>query len=565
MALARSTTWTAGQVLTATALNAEFDNILNSALSLISPLTGALAAGGFDITGIDELGFNNAAANATANGQARRNGANLTYHDGTAARNIVFDTATQTLAAKTLTGPVLTSPEINNPAETFQYVFVGSALLADRNITLPLLTENDTFVFADFIQTLTNKTLTAPTLNGGTHTAVTNLAIRSTGTGAFDLTFANTENLTAGRALTLTLNNTARTVNLSGDITTAGAFITSGAFSLTLTATAATNVTLPTSGTLATLAGTETLTAKILTSPIIGTQVTLDQSTADYTLTWADPAAARAISIPDPLGTDVFVFRDMAQTLAGKTLSSPTISGTLAGSFTASGTLTLSGAGPVLQLTNTDAQILIAGSTDPGWSVGAIQVGTRSALYTASGVTTLTYNEYTDGTPKAIATAPSGRISMSDDGTTGTIVFLTDTSRTAATATSPTTRMRIIVGVQVGTPTDGDKGAGTLNANAVYDDGVLLTDHVFDTHVDTQHRPHADPDIRAWQQKFNPDWLDPQAFHAYCRTHRRLPEMPTRRNEKSIGQVLNALTMSTELLIVHQEKLLKRLEVLETP
>ena len=52
-------------------------------------------------------------------------------------------------------------------------------------------------------------------------------------------------------------------------LTLAGDFITSGANSLTLTTTGATNVTLPTSGTLATLAGTETLTNKTLTSPII--------------------------------------------------------------------------------------------------------------------------------------------------------------------------------------------------------------------------------------------------------------------------------------------------------
>lgn len=69
----------------------------------------------------------------------------------------------------------------------------------------------------------------------------------------------------------------------------------------------------------------KTLASSTLTSPIIGTQVTLDQSTEDYTLTWADPAAARAISISDPLGTDVFVWVDALQTLTQKTLTTPTI------------------------------------------------------------------------------------------------------------------------------------------------------------------------------------------------------------------------------------------------
>jgi hypothetical protein len=38
----------------------------------------------------------------------------------------------------------------------------------------------------------------------------------------------------------------------------------------------------------------------------------------------------------------------------------------------------------------------------------------------------------------------------------------------------------MVGGVQVGSPTGGYKGAGTLNAQAVYDDNVLLTDYVFE-------------------------------------------------------------------------------------
>jgi len=65
--------------------------------------------------------------------------------------------------------------------------------------------------------------------------------------------------------------NSGKTITLGGNMSTAGSFTTSGAFATTLTTTAATNVTLPTAGTLATLAGTETLTNKTLTSPILGT------------------------------------------------------------------------------------------------------------------------------------------------------------------------------------------------------------------------------------------------------------------------------------------------------
>lgn len=49
--------------------------------------------------------------------------------------------------------------KVRNPANTFSYSFRGSAITASRDLTLPLLTANDTIVTNDFAQTLTNKTM----------------------------------------------------------------------------------------------------------------------------------------------------------------------------------------------------------------------------------------------------------------------------------------------------------------------------------------------------------------------------------------------------------------------
>lgn len=65
-------------------------------------------------------------------------------------------------------------------------------------------------------------TFTTLTGTGGSHTGLTGLGIRSTG-AAFDLTLASSEIFTAGRTLTVTLNDVARTLNMGGNITTAGA------------------------------------------------------------------------------------------------------------------------------------------------------------------------------------------------------------------------------------------------------------------------------------------------------------------------------------------------------
>lgn len=69
---------------------------------------------------------------------------------------VVGTTDPQILSSKTFT-----LPQINDTSADHQYVFAVSELTADRTVTLPLLTGNDTFVFADHAQTLTNKTIDA--------------------------------------------------------------------------------------------------------------------------------------------------------------------------------------------------------------------------------------------------------------------------------------------------------------------------------------------------------------------------------------------------------------------
>jgi len=53
----------------------------------------------------------------------------------------------------TIASPVLTTPQINDTSADHQYVFGVSELVADRTVTLPLLTGDATFAFVDFVQT----------------------------------------------------------------------------------------------------------------------------------------------------------------------------------------------------------------------------------------------------------------------------------------------------------------------------------------------------------------------------------------------------------------------------
>jgi len=62
----------------------------------------------------------------------------------------------------TLENKTLKLPKILDITGDDSYIFAVSALAADRTITLPLLTGNDTFVFQDHAQNLSNKTLKLP-------------------------------------------------------------------------------------------------------------------------------------------------------------------------------------------------------------------------------------------------------------------------------------------------------------------------------------------------------------------------------------------------------------------
>lgn len=207
---------------------------------------------------------------------------------------------------------------------------------------------------------------TAPSISGGSYTAIASLGIRSSGSGAFDMTIANSENLTVGRTLTLTLNDAARTLALAGNVNFGAAF-TTGANALTLSTTGGTNVTLPVSGTLATLAGTEALTNKTVNGNTI--------TAGTFTLTGA---AAKTLTFSNSLtlaGTD------------GTTMTFPTTSASIARTDAAQtfvGTQTFGGAiGVTGTVTVTPAGVFavavgINGTTNP-----AFQVDTSTSLQAA--------------------------------------------------------------------------------------------------------------------------------------------------------------------------------------
>ena len=173
------------------------------------------------------------------------------------------------------------------------------------------------------LKTLTNATITAPDINGGTADSLTSFSLRDENV-AYDLTIqSNDSTMGAGRNLNLDVNNASRTISFGGNITTGHNLTTAGAYALTLTQTGTTSVTLPTTGTLSAIGGTETLTGKTLTSPVLTTPQINDSATDhQYIFAAGNLAADRTVTLPVLTGNDVWVFEAHAQTLTNKTIDS---------------------------------------------------------------------------------------------------------------------------------------------------------------------------------------------------------------------------------------------------
>lgn len=113
--------------------------------------------------------------------------------------------------------------------DTGFYILQGSAITANRTITLPLLTSGDTFVFANFAQTLASKTLTSPVINtqvSGTVTSGGNITTTNFLVGA-----TATQTL-SGKTLTSPILNTPRlnTTSTTGYVWTASDALGNGSW-----------------------------------------------------------------------------------------------------------------------------------------------------------------------------------------------------------------------------------------------------------------------------------------------------------------------------------------------
>lgn len=297
-------------------------------------------------------------------------------------------------------------------------------------------------------QTLTNKTLTQPLF---TYHATQAMGLRnSTATFTGSLIWAD---FTGNRTLTIPdPGASASFVMTAGAQTIAGVktFSASPVLSTnTITGSGANTVTLFTSSdTVVGRATTDTLTNKTLTAPIFtSNSFTLQQSTANYTFQWNNPAAARTYTVRDVATNAHFAMTDTAATYTAGG-AAYAINGTI--NFTAAGTSgqpLLSGgtgapsyntlgatAGGTGQTTWTTGDIPYASATN---TISKRAIGTTNQVLAVSGGLPTWQSLSTLGVPTTSPNTVGGRLSVSStnpcgEGSNTSLFYVPYTGQTIA-------------------------------------------------------------------------------------------------------------------------------------
>ena len=286
----------------------------------------------------------------------------LTNDNGTMRQTSVdtFDTylsqTTKTLTNKTLTTPTITTPVVNAGlqlkngatsagfAEFFEdsdngtnkVTLIGPASTADVTVTLPAAT--DTLVGKATTDTLTNKTLTSAVLNG----TISGTSIKDEDNMASD----SATHLATQQSIKAYVDAEVAALP-SGDITgvTAGAGLTGGGTSgaVTLDVVGGTGITanandIAIDATVATLTGTQTLTNKSITAPILTGSASAagsilfkeDTDNGTNAVTLIGPAATADVTVTLPAATDTLVGKATTDTLTNKSIDAAQLTGTVA-------------------------------------------------------------------------------------------------------------------------------------------------------------------------------------------------------------------------------------------
>jgi hypothetical protein len=418
-------------------------------------------------------------------------GNNHTMHGiATGEGDVVGTAKTQTLTNKTLTSPTISNPTLTGtPSAEASIVFEGATADAyettltvvdptqDNTITLPNTT--GTVVIVDATQTLTNKTLTSPTISGspvitglssagmisssatpkdyvdsilGSATAAATSAASAATSAASAATSASSASTSASSALTSANSASTSATAAATSATSAAASATAAATSATSAAASATTASNSAAAAATSATSAATSASSALTSAnSASTSATSSATSASAAATSATSAAASATAAAT------------SATSAAASATAAATSATSAAASAASAAAVLAGA---IQATIFDAKgdLIVASAADTAARLGAASTNGYVLSVNSATATGLEWIAPQTGDITGV-TAGTG---ISGGGTSG------DVTITNSMATAMTTKGDIIVATGSGTFVR--QGVGTdgqyLQADSTQADGV---------------------------------------------------------------------------------------------
>jgi len=369
------------------------------------------------------------------------------YNDGTGTHllhgvsstsAVVGTYETQTLYNKTLVAPTLTSTLENDAgitfegstADTFETLLTVVDPTQDNTISLP--NTSGTVGIIDAVQTLTNKTITSPTINGTP--VITGLS--STGMSTTSATPKNYVDSILGSATAASTSAASAAVSATSSATSASAALTSAnSASASATSAAASAATATTQATAATTSATSaaaSATAAATSAASAATSASAASTSATSAAASATTAAASVASIAT-YASNALASQNAASTSATSASASATAAATSATSAAASATTASASASTA----TTQAAAAVISASSAAASATAAATSATSAAVSATAAATSASSALTSQTAAATS-ATSAAASATAAATSATSAAASATAA-ATSATSAAT------------------------------------------------------------------------------------------------------------------------------
>jgi hypothetical protein len=414
--------------------------------------------------------------------------ASAAYNDGTATHDlhgiasgegdVVGTDKAQTLTLKTLTSPTISNPTITGTpgigtsivfegatADDFETTLTVTDPTADRTITLP--NTSGTVTILDAPQTLSNKTLTSPTISGSP--VITGLS--SAGMSATSATPKDYVDSILGSATAASTSAASAATSATSAATSASSASTSASNALTSANSASTSATAAATS-AASAATSATAAATSATSAATSATAAASSETAAAS---SATAASTSASSASTSASSALTSANSASTSAANALTSANSAATSASTMAASVTAAA-----------TSATSAAASATAAATSASSASTSASSALTSANSAATSATNAATSETNAATSassasTSASSALTSANSASTSASSALTSANSAATSATAAATSASSAATSASSAATSYDQfddrylGSKTSDPTLDNDGGALLT------------------------------------------------------------------------------------------